>query len=118
MLKPPSGMGHLLWYIANRLIEENHTPKRKRGRQSKKPKFIKKHQEKHDDKTIENKEKPDHDTEKDENRTRTHWRKAKRLYLVDQLAKHCWRLPKTPDEKSTKLTHTELTQILTDLLGI
>ena len=39
---------------------------------------------------------PDHDTEKDMNRTRTHWRKTTRQYLVDQLSKHDWRWPKTP----------------------
>ena len=39
------------------------------------------------------KPKPDHDTEKDGNQTRTHWRKAKRVYLVDQLSKHGWRWP-------------------------
>ena len=37
------------------------------------------------------KKKTDHDTEKDENRTRTHWRKTKRVYLVDQLSKHGWK---------------------------
>ena len=42
---------------------------------------------------------PDHDAEKDDNRTRTHWRKTKRGYLVDQLSKHGWRWPKTPDGK-------------------
>ena len=37
------------------------------------------------------KKKPDHDTEKDMNRSRTHWRKAYRGYLVDQLSKHGWK---------------------------
>ena len=52
---------------------------------------------------ITKKENPKHDTEKDENRTRTHWRKAKRGYSVDQLAKHGWRWPKTPDGKMQNL---------------
>ena len=33
------------------------------------------------------------------NRTRTHWRKAARQYLVDQLSKHAWGWPKTPEGK-------------------
>ena len=53
-----------------------------------------------------NKENPkpnlDHDTEKDDNITRTHWRKAKRIYLVDQLFKHGWRWPKPPVGKIQK----------------
>ena len=48
---------------------------------------------------------PTHDTEKDENRTRTLWRKAKRVHLVDQLAKHGWRWPRTQSGKYAKLTH-------------
>ena len=35
------------------------------------------------------------------NRTRTHWRKAARQYLVDQLSKHAWGWPKTPEGKNT-----------------
>ena len=45
---------------------------------------------------------PKHDTEKDMNRTRTHWRKASRQYLVDQLSKHGWKLLKTRDGKLQK----------------
>ena len=45
--------------------ESKHEPKGKQGRPS---------NVKTDHKT---KPKPDHDTEKDENKTRTHWRKAK-----------------------------------------
>ena len=33
------------------------------------------------------------------NRTRSHWRKATKGYLVDQLSKHGWKWSKTPDEK-------------------
>ena len=40
-------------------------------------------------------EKPKHDTEKGENRTKTHWRKAKRGYSVDQLFEHGWKWSKT-----------------------
>ena len=36
------------------------------------------------------KTKPKHDTEKD-TRSKTHWRKAARQYLVDQLSKHGWK---------------------------
>ena len=70
--------------------ETKHEPKGKRGR----PK-----------RTIETKKNqhPDHDTEKDENRTGTHWRKAKRIYLVDQLSKNGWRQPTTPDGKMQNL---------------
>ena len=57
-------------------------------------------------------------TPKRMNRTRTHWRKTKRGYLVDQLAEHGWRWPKTPDGKNTKLAQTELAQIMIDLLGV
>ena len=35
--------------------------------------------------------KPKHDTEKDTSRSKTHWRKAARQYLVDQLSKHGWK---------------------------
>ena len=90
--------------------EENHTPKGKRGRPSNNPKFKKNYQEGDDDKTQPikkdkppKKDNPLHDTEKDMNRTRTHWRKAPRQYLVDQLAKHGWRWPKTPDGKIQNL---------------
>ena len=84
--------------------ETTHEPKGKRGR----PTNIKKDQLK--------KKNPDHDTEKDMNRTRTHWRKANRQYLVDQLSKHGWRWPKTPDGKNTKPLKPELAQIM--ILGI
>ena len=33
------------------------------------------------------------------NRTKTHWRNAKRGYLVYQLFKHGWKWPKTQDGK-------------------
>ena len=46
---------------------------------------------------------PKHDTEKDMSRSRTHWRKANRGYLVDQLSKHGWKWPKTSDGKNEKL---------------
>ena len=52
---------------------------------------------------LEKNKNPTHDTEKDENRTRTHWRKATRGYLVDQLAKHGWKLPKASDGKNVKM---------------
>ena len=52
------------------------------------------------------------------NRTKTHWRKASRQYLVDQLPKHGWKWPKTPDGKNAKLLKPELAQIMIDILGI
>ena len=42
------------------------------------------------------------------NRTRTHWRKASRQYLVDQLSKHGWRWPKTPEGKKHKTFETRI----------
>ena len=63
-------------------------------------------------------ETPKHDTEKAENRTKSHWREAKKEYLVDQLFNLGWKLPKTPDGRNAKLTQKELTQIMIDLLGI
>ena len=51
-------------------------------------------------------------------RSRTHWRKAHRGYLVDQLSKHGWKWPKTPDGKNAKLLKPELAQIMIDILGI
>ena len=60
---------------------------------------------------------PDHDTEKDENRTKTHWRKAAKGYLVYQLSKHGWKWQKT-QSKNTKVSQTELAQIMIDLLGL
>ena len=69
-------------------------------------------------KTPQKKDNPLHDTEKDMNRTRTHWRKAPRQYLVDQLAKHGWRWPRTSDGTNAKLTQQEFGQIMVDLLGI
>ena len=41
-----------------------------------------------------------------------------RGYSVDQLFKHGWKWPKTPDGTNTKLTQKELGQIMIDLLGI
>ena len=52
------------------------------------------------------------------NRTRSHWRKATKGYLVDQLSKHGWKWSKTPVEKKVKLLKPELAQIMIDLLGI
>ena len=46
--------------------------------------------------------KTDHDTEKDMNRSRTHWGKAHRGYLVDQLSKHGWRWPITAEGEKTQ----------------
>ena len=71
--------------------ETTHEPKGKSGR----PPNIKKDK-------PQNKN-PTHDTEKDEDRTRTHWRKAPRQYLVDQLAKRGWRWP-TPEGQNAKPT--------------
>ena len=49
------------------------------------------------------------------NRTRSHWRKATKVYLVDQLFKHGWKWPnKMQKNKSQK----ELAQIMIDLLGL
>ena len=39
-------------------------------------------------------ERPKHDTEKDDNKTKTYWRTATRDYLVDQLSKHGWKWSK------------------------
>ena len=69
-------------------------------------------------KQLKKKKNPDHDTEKDMNRTRTHWRKAHRGYLVYQLSKHGWKWPKTPEGKNTKIWKPELAQIMIDILGI
>ena len=57
-------------------------------------------------------------TQKDMNRSRTHWRKAHRGYLVDQLSKHGWGWPKTAEGKNAKLLKPELAQIMIVLLGI
>ena len=48
------------------------------------------------------------------NRTRTHWRKATKGYLVDQLGKHGWKGSKTTRTKYK--TTKELGQIMIDLL--
>ena len=98
--------------------EANHPPKGKRGRPSNNTKFVKKYQEQHDDNTVEKNKKPDHDTEKDMNRTRTHWRQANRGYLVDQLSKHGWKWPKSSDGKNAKLLKPALYKIMIELLGI
>ena len=98
--------------------EANHPPKGKRGRPSNNTKFVKKYQEQHDDNTVEKNKKPDHDTEKDMNRTRTHWRQATRGYLVDQLSKHGWKWPKSSDGKNAKLLKPALYKIMIELLGI
>ena len=63
-------------------------------------------------------EKNIHDTEKDEDRSRTHWRKANTLYLVDPLAKHGWKWPKTQSGQNARRTQKELGQIMVDLLRI
>ena len=67
--------------------ETTHEPKGPRGR----PTNIRR--------TIENNKKPLHDTEKDENRTRTHWRRATKGYLVDQFAKDGWNTQKPKADK-------------------
>ena len=64
--------------------QTKHGPKGKRVR----PSIIKR--------TVEQ---TDHDTGKDENRTRTHWRKAHRQYSVYQLSKRGWKWPKTQYDK-------------------
>ena len=51
------------------------------------------------------------------NRSRTHWRKASRQYLADQLFKHGWKLPKA-QMNNAKLLRPELTQIMIDLLEV
>ena len=67
--------------------ESEHEPKGKPGRPS---------NVRTDNKTKPN---PKHDTDKDDNRTRTHWRKAKRGYIMYKLSKHGWKWPKTSDGK-------------------
>ena len=52
------------------------------------------------------------------NRTKTYWRQVNRQYLVDQLSKHGWRWPKTPEGKNAKPLKPELAQIMIDILGI
>ena len=86
--------------------ETTHESKGKRGR----PPNIKKDK-------LKNKN-PVHDTEKDMSRSRTHWRKAYRGYLVDQLSKHGWKWPKSPDGKNAKLLKPALYKIMIELLGI
>ena len=74
----PTSIVEKLAVVDDENPEENHPPKGKRGRPSNNPEFKKKYQEGDVDQTPQNKHKnPTHDTEKDENRTRTHWRKAK-----------------------------------------
>ena len=51
---------------------------------------------------------PLHDTEKDENRTRTHWRRATKGYLVYKLAEHGWKYPKTQSGQNAKLTQKRI----------
>ena len=67
--------------------------------------------------TTNKNENPKHDTEKDEIKTRT-LEKNTKVYLVDQLAKHGWRRPKTPYGRNAKLAQRELAQIMVDLLGV
>ena len=86
--------------------ETTHEPKGKSGR----PSNIRRSSEKNKN--------PTHDTEKDENRTRTHWRKTTRGYLVRQLAKHGWKLPKTSGCKNVRSLKKESAQPLVELLGI
>ena len=78
--------------------ETKHEPKGKRGR----PSNIRR--------TIE-KNNPLHDTEKDENRNRTHWRRATKGYLVDQLAKYGSKYT-TPEVTNAKLTQKQLAQTM------
>ena len=88
---------------------ERRTPNTYNNRQSKE-------QQKHSTKT-DAKTKPKHDTEKDTSRPKTHWRRATRQYLVDQLSEHCWKWSKTPYGKTAKLKRPGLQQIMIDLLG-
>ena len=82
--------------------ETTHESKGKRGRPS--------------NRTLN--KKPVHDTEKDMSRSRTHWRNAHRGYLVDQLSKHGWKLPKTAEGNNAKKMKPEFAQVMIDLLGI
>ena len=106
--------------------ETTHEPKGKRGRPTNIRRTIEKQNKNQkgngyevDDQTPQNKtKKPTHDTEKDMSRSRTHWRQANRGYLVDQLSKHGWKWPKTPDGKNAKLLKPDLYKIMIELLGI
>ena len=106
--------------------ETTHEPKGKRGRPTNIRRTIEKQNKNQkgngyevDDQTPQNKtKKPTHDTEKDMSRSRTHWRQANRGYLVDQLSKHGWKWPKTPDGKNAKLLKPALYKIMIELLGI
>ena len=42
------------------------------------------------------------------NRTRTHWSKAPKGFLVDQLAKHGWKWPRDKEGRNAKLTQTRV----------
>ena len=109
-----------------RTRKQHMNPKEKGGRPSNIRRTIEKQNKNQkgngyevDDQTPQNKtKKPTHDTEKDMSRSRTHWRQATRGYLVDQLSKHGWKWPKTPDGKNAKLLKPELAQIMIDILGI
>ena len=68
--------------------------------------------------TIEKTKNPLHDTEEDENRTSTHWRKTNRIYFVDQLVKYGRRWPKPKADNMKNLHKKELGQIMIDLLRI
>ena len=106
--------------------ETTHEPKGKKGRPTNIRRTIEKQNKNQkgkgyevDDQTPQNKtKKPTHDTEKDMSRSRTHWRQANRGYLVDQLSKHGWKWPKTPDGKNAKLLKPALYKIMIELLGI
>ena len=93
--------------------ETPHEPKGPRGRPPKTQSSTKPMR-----RTIEKPKNLLHDTEKDENRTRIHWRKATKIYLIDQFAKHGWEWPTTQSGQTAKLTQKGLGQIMIDLLGI
>lgn len=91
--------------------ESNHEPKGKPGR----PPTVKKEGK---TKQQTKKEPPKHDTELDESRSKSHWKSQTRGYLVDQLSKRGWKWPKDSAGKNVKLIKKDLTQIMTDMLGL
>ena len=88
--------------------ESEHEPKGNRGKKTTNTKVKQETFTKNPTRTT-------HGTQKDETKSRSHWEKQKKAYLVDQLYHRKWEYPRTRTGKPAKLTLAQLREILFQL---
>ena len=64
-----------------------------------------------------NQENPKHDTDWDHSKSRAHWDKKNKTYVVDQLYKINWKWPRQPNGTIQKVNLPEL-RIHMDMIGV